>query len=70
MGFNVVFEVLIIKEFKVIGFIGYVVFLNKKLILVGEIECGIGNICLWKMCGIDFNVSYGIYFEIVQGGFL
>jgi protein transport protein SEC23 len=43
--------------------------MNKKSASVGETECGIGNTCSWKMCGIDPTSSYGIYFEIAsQGG--
>ncbi len=69
MGFNAVLEVLTTKELKVTGLIGHAVSLNKKSASVGETECGIGNTCSWKMCGIDPNASYGIYFEIAnQGG--
>ncbi|KAI1414229.1 Sec23/Sec24 trunk domain-containing protein [Hypoxylon sp. FL1857] len=69
MGFNAVLEVLTTKELKVTGLIGHAVSLNKKSTSVGETECGIGNTCSWKMCGIDPNASYGVYFEIAsQGG--
>ncbi|TEY77669.1 hypothetical protein BOTCAL_0052g00060 [Botryotinia calthae] len=64
MGFNASLEVLTTKELKVTGLIGHAVSLNKKSTSVGETECGIGNTCSWKMCGIDPNSSYGIYFEI------
>jgi protein transport protein SEC23 len=68
MGFNAVLEVLTTKELKVTGLIGHAVSLNKKSTSVGETECGIGNTCSWKMCGIDPKASYGVYFEIAQGG--
>ncbi|KAI9842346.1 MAG: GTPase-activating protein S23 [Thelocarpon superellum] len=69
MGFNASLEVLTTKELKVTGLIGHAVSLNKKSASVGETECGIGNTCSWKMCGIDPAASYGIYFEIAsQGG--
>ena len=69
MGFNASLEVLTTKELKVTGLIGHAVSLNKKSSSVGETECGIGNTCSWKMCGIDRTASYGIYFEIAnQGG--
>lgn len=69
MGFNGVLEVLTTKELKVTGLIGHAVSLNKKSSSVGETECGIGNTCAWKMCGIDPGSSYGVYFEIAnQGG--
>ena len=69
MGFNASLEVLTTKELKVTGLIGHAVSLNKKSPSVGETECGIGNTCSWKMCGIDPEASYGIYFEIAsQGG--
>lgn len=69
MGFNAVLEVLTTKELKVTGLIGHAVSLNKKSTSVGETECGIGNTCSWKMCGIDPTSSYGVYFEIAsQGG--
>ena len=69
MGFNGVLEVLTTKELKVTGLIGHAVSLNKKSTSVGETECGIGNTCSWKMCGIDPSASYGVYFEIAgQGG--
>ncbi|EGE86666.1 GTPase-activating protein S23 [Blastomyces dermatitidis] len=69
MGFNASLEVLTTKELKVTGLIGHAVSLNKKSNSVGETECGIGNTCSWKMCGIDPTASYGIYFEIAnQGG--
>ncbi|PGH16048.1 protein transporter SEC23 [Helicocarpus griseus UAMH5409] len=69
MGFNASLEVLTTKELKVTGLIGHAVSLNKKSNSVGETECGIGNTCSWKMCGIDPGASYGIYFEIAnQGG--
>ncbi|THY31857.1 hypothetical protein D6C80_03740 [Aureobasidium pullulans] len=69
MGFNASLEVLTTKELKVTGLIGHAVSMNKKSANVGETECGIGNTCSWKMCGINPNSSYGIYFEIAgQGG--
>ncbi|OXV07242.1 hypothetical protein Egran_04993 [Elaphomyces granulatus] len=69
MGFNGSLEVLTTKELKVTGLIGHAVSLNKKSSSVGETECGIGNTCAWKMCGVDPAASYGIYFEIAnQGG--
>ncbi|PGH23239.1 protein transporter SEC23 [Polytolypa hystricis UAMH7299] len=69
MGFNASLEVLTTKELKVTGLIGHAVSLNKKSNSVGETECGIGNTCSWKMCGIGPTASYGIYFEIAnQGG--
>ena len=68
MGFNAVLEVLTTKELKVTGLIGHGVSLNKKSTSVGETEIGMGNTCAWKMCGIDPSASYGIYFEIAQGG--
>ncbi|EEP81842.1 60S ribosomal protein L12 [Uncinocarpus reesii 1704] len=69
MGFNAALEVLTTKELKITGLIGHAVSLNKKSSSVGETECGIGNTCSWKMCGIDPAASYGIYFEIAnQGG--
>jgi protein transport protein SEC23 len=66
MGFNAALEVLTTKELKVTGLIGHAVSLNKKSSSVGETECGIGNTCSWKMCGIDPAASYGIYFEIAN----
>lgn len=66
MGFNASLEVLTTKELKVTGLIGHAVSLNKKSSSVGETECGIGNTCSWKMCGIDPAASYGIYFEIAN----
>lgn len=69
MGFNASLEVLTTKELKVTGLIGHAVSMNKKSSSVGETECGIGNTCSWKMCGIDPEASYAIYFEIAsQGG--
>ena len=69
MGFNASLEVLTTKELKVTGLIGHAISLNKKSNSVGETECGIGNTCSWKMCGINPTSSYGIYFEIAnQGG--
>lgn len=69
MGFNAEFEVLTTRELKITGLIGHAVSQNKKSVSVGETECGIGNTCAWKMCGIDPEASYAIYFEIAnQGG--
>ncbi|KAJ5342691.1 hypothetical protein N7541_011815 [Penicillium brevicompactum] len=69
MGFNASLEVLTTKELKVTGLIGHAISLNKKSSSIGETECGIGNTCAWKMCGIDPSSSYGVYFEIAnQGG--
>ncbi|OAR01554.1 hypothetical protein LLEC1_05709 [Akanthomyces lecanii] len=68
MGFNAVLEVLTTKELKVTGLIGHAVSLNKKSVSVGETECGIGNTCSWKMCGIDPKASYGVYFEVANQG--
>ncbi|KAJ8611002.1 hypothetical protein MRB53_038215 [Persea americana] len=53
MGFNASLEVLTTKELKITGLIGHAVSMNKKSASVGETECGIGNTCSWKMCGID-----------------
>ncbi|KAI5287493.1 GTPase-activating protein S23 [Ascosphaera aggregata] len=66
MGFNASLEVLTTKELTVTGLIGHAVSLNKKSPSVGETECGIGNTCSWKMCGIDPSSSYGVYFEIAN----
>ncbi|KAF2399144.1 Sec23/Sec24 trunk domain-containing protein [Trichodelitschia bisporula] len=66
MGFNASLEVLTTKELKVTGLIGHAVSMNKKSSSVGETECGIGNTCSWKMCGIDPSSSYGIYFEMAS----
>ncbi|KAF2431858.1 transport protein SEC23 [Tothia fuscella] len=66
MGFNASLEVLTTKELKVTGLIGHAVSMNKKSASVGETECGIGNTCSWKMCGIDPAASYGIYFEMAS----
>ncbi|EGE00351.1 Transport protein SEC23 [Trichophyton interdigitale] len=69
MGFNASLEVLTTKELKVTGLIGHAISLNKKSSSVGETDCGIGNTCSWKMCGIDPAASYGLFFEIAnQGG--
>jgi protein transport protein SEC23 len=69
MGFNADFEVLTTKELKVTGLIGHAISNNKKSPSVGETECGIGNTCSWKMCGISPESSYAVYFEIAgQGG--
>lgn len=69
MAFNANLEVLTTKELKLSGLIGHAVSLNKKSVAVGETEIGIGSTCAWKMCGIDPESSYGIYFEIAsQGG--
>jgi len=64
MAFNANFEVLTTKELKVTGLIGHAVSLHKKSSNVGETECGLGNTCAWKMCGIDPAASYAVYFEI------
>lgn len=64
MGFNASLECLTTKELKVTGLIGHAISLNKKSSSVGETECGIGNTCSWKMCGIDPSSTYAIYFEI------
>jgi len=64
MGFNASLEVLTTKELKVSGLIGHAISMNKKSANVGETEVGIGNTCSWKMCGINPNSSYGIYFEV------
>ncbi|KAF1809982.1 hypothetical protein P152DRAFT_144790 [Eremomyces bilateralis CBS 781.70] len=66
MGFNASLEVITTKELKVTGLIGHAVSMNKKSASVGETECGIGNTCSWKMCGIDPAASYGIFFEIAS----
>ncbi|KAL8651816.1 MAG: hypothetical protein Q9226_004535 [Calogaya cf. arnoldii] len=68
MGFNASLEVLTTKELKITGLIGHAVSLNKKSASVGETECGIGNTCSWKMCGIDPTASFGVYFEIASQG--
>lgn len=69
MGFNASLEVITTKELKVTGLIGHAVSMDKKSSSVGENECGIGQTCSWKMCGIDPASSYGVYFEIAnQGG--
>lgn len=69
MGFGASLEVLSSKELKVTGLIGHAISMNKKSANVGETECGIGNTCQWKMCGVDPGSSYAIYFEVAgQGG--
>src|SRR5437879_4292959 len=64
MGFNASLEVLTTKELKVTGLIGHAISMNKKSTSVGEAECGIGNTCSWKMCGITPTSSVATYFEV------
>ncbi|KAF8471836.1 protein transporter SEC23 [Kalaharituber pfeilii] len=64
MGFNASLEVLTTKELKVTGLIGHAISMNKKSTSVGETECGIGNTCSWKMCGITPTTSVATYFEV------
>lgn len=64
MGFNASLEVLTTKELKVTGLIGHAISMNKKSSSVGETECGIGNTCSWKMCGITPSTSVATYFEV------
>ena len=66
MGFNASLEVLTTKELKVTGLIGHAVSMNKKSTSVGETECGIGNTCSWKMCGLSPTTSVATYFEIAS----
>jgi protein transport protein SEC23 len=66
VGFNASLEVLTTKELKVTGLIGHAVSMNKKSTSVGETECGIGNTCSWKMCGISPTTSVATYFEIAS----
>lgn len=66
MGFNASLEVLTTKELKVTGLIGHAVSLNKKSTSVGETECGIGNTCSWKMCGITPTTTVATYYEIAS----
>ena len=68
MGFNGTLEVLTTKELKVTGLIGHAISMNKKAANVADTECGIGNTCSWKMCGIDPAASYGVYFELAGPG--
>ena len=64
MGFNASLEVLTTKELKVTGLIGHAISMNKKSTSVGETECGIGNTCSWKMCGMTPTTSVATYFEV------
>ncbi|KAI5808744.1 hypothetical protein DFH27DRAFT_496117 [Peziza echinospora] len=64
MGFNASLEVLTTKELKVTGLIGHAISMNKKSTSVGETECGIGNTCSWKMCGITPTTSVATYYEV------
>src|SRR5690606_38113880 len=64
MGFNASLEVLTTKELKVTGLIGSAISLNKKSSSVGETECGIGNTCSWRMCGIEPTTSVATYCEV------
>ncbi|KAL7268370.1 GTPase-activating protein S23 [Rhizina undulata] len=66
MGFNASMEVLTTKELKVTGLIGHAVSLGKKSTSVGETECGIGNTCSWKLCGLNPTTSVATYFEIAS----
>ena len=66
MGFGASLEVLTTKELKVTGLIGHAVSMNKKSTSVGETECGIGNTCSWKMCGVSPTTSVATYFEIAS----
>ncbi|KAK6355230.1 GTPase-activating protein S23 [Orbilia brochopaga] len=64
MGFNASLEVLTTKELKITGLIGHAISLNKKSSSVGETECGIGNTCSWKLCGITPTSTVATYFEV------
>lgn len=64
MGFNASLEVLTTKELKITGLIGHAISMNKKSSSVGETECGIGNTCSWKLCGITPTTTVATYFEV------
>eukprot|EP01103_Thecamoeba_quadrilineata_P000276 TRINITY_DN1022_c0_g1_i3.p1 TRINITY_DN1022_c0_g1~~TRINITY_DN1022_c0_g1_i3.p1 ORF type:complete len:507 (-),score=63.05 TRINITY_DN1022_c0_g1_i3:800-2320(-) len=66
MAFNATLDVHTSKELKLSGIIGNCSSLDKKGPHVGETEIGIGGTTSWKMCGLDPNSTYGIYFEVMN----
>jgi protein transport protein SEC23 len=66
VGYNATLEVLTSRELKVCGAIGHLSSINKQSASVAETEIGIGNTCAWKICGLDSNSTFAVYFEVVN----
>lgn len=65
LSFNGIFEINCSRDVKVQGIIGPCASLEKKGILNSDTAIGQGNTTAWKMCGLDRNTSFSIFFEVV-----
>lgn len=66
LGYNATLEVVTSRELKVCGAIGALASLNKASASVAETEIGLGNTCAWKICGLDPQSTFALYFEVVN----
>jgi protein transport protein SEC23 len=66
MGLNATLEVIPSRELRIAGAIGNMTSLNVKNQHVGETEIGLGGTAAWRACAMDYNSSFGFYFEVVN----
>merc|ERR1712130_887633 len=66
MAFRGELKVLTSRDLKVRGVIGPVTSMGKKNDKVSTEEIGIGGTYVWKIGGLDPNVTLAVYFEIVN----
>lgn len=66
MGFNATFEVKTCRDLKVSGCVGPCVSANKKSSAVSENVIGVGGTTAWRVCHIDNQTTFAVYFDIAN----
>lgn len=70
MTFNGVLDVMVSKELRINGLIGPAISAQRKLQpnSISDTDIGIGGTHEWKLCGLNPNSTYGLYFEVISSG--
>lgn len=61
---NGTFEVVPSKDIKVAGLLGPAARMEKRGPNVAEHELGLGGTTQWKLCGLDFDTTLAVFFEV------
>jgi len=50
------------------GLLGHAARGDKKSPAVADTEVGLGGTCQWKLCGLDFDTTVAVLFEVTGSG--
>lgn len=68
MSSHATLEVLPSRDIKISGLLGHAARGDKKSPAVADTEVGLGGTCQWKLCGLDFDTTVAVLFEVTGSG--